>query len=74
MTLQQIADIAARHFTRMADAMIAACIARSIEVGESLKIPEREKTPGGTLSYEDTKTLMFERMMRSNSDTRSFHM
>lgn len=41
LTLQQLADIAARHYTRMADAMIAACIRHANEVDFPLVIPEK---------------------------------
>lgn len=74
MTLQQIADIAARHFTRMADAMIAACVALALETGEALRIPERAKGGGARATYADAEARMFERMVRTNSDTRRFHM
>lgn len=74
MTIQQMADIAARHFTRMADAMIAACVALSLETGEALRIPERAKGKRARATYEDAEARMFERMVRTNSDTRSFHM
>ena len=42
MTIQELAEIAARHHTRMADAMIAACVRHSLETGERLVIPERK--------------------------------
>lgn len=41
LTLQQLADIAARYYTRMADAMIAACIRHANEVDFPLVIPEK---------------------------------
>ena len=41
LTLQQLADIAARYYTRMADAMIAACIRHANEVDYPLVIPEQ---------------------------------
>lgn len=74
MTVQQMADIAARHFTRMADAMIAACVALSLETGEALRIPERVQSGASRIAYEDAEARMFERMVRGNSDTRAFHM
>lgn len=74
MSIQQMADIAARYFTAMADAMIAACIACAIETGEALRIPERKNCPNKAVALEDPEARMFERMVRSNSDTRAFHM
>ena len=41
LTLQQLADIAARYYTRMADAMIASCIRHANEVDFPLVIPEQ---------------------------------
>lgn len=74
MTLQQMADIASRYFTTMADAMIAACVALALETGEALRIPERTSGGGARATYEDAEARMFERMVRTNSDTRRFHM
>ena len=76
MTLQEIADIASRYHTRMADAMVAACVARAIETGEPLAIPERgsarrsviRSTPGGVHGDAD-----WERLQRGNTDTRWCH-
>lgn len=45
MTINELAAIAARHMTRMADAMIAACVARALITGEPLDIPERRLEP-----------------------------
>ena len=41
LKLQHLADIAARYYTRMADAMIAACIRHANEVDFPLVIPEQ---------------------------------
>lgn len=43
MSLSQIASIAARYLTHIADAMIAACIAKAIETGEKLEVPDRRQ-------------------------------
>lgn len=45
MTLQALAEIAARHQTRMADAMLAACAERACRTGEPLDPPERRRRP-----------------------------
>lgn len=73
MTIQQLAEIAARHVTRMADAMIAACIAHALETGEPLDIPERAavRRPAYVSHVEDD--VDWERMVRGNSDTRHLH-
>ncbi len=74
MTVQQLATIAARHVTRMADAMIAACVARALVTGEPLVVPERasERRPAYVgAAYDDEPD--WERMVRENSDTRRMH-
>ena len=74
LTVQQMADIAARHATAMADAMIAACLAWSLRVGEPLTVPRRASMP--TPSYEADATADgtdWERMVRTNTDTRWQH-
>ena len=43
MTIQEYADIAARHSTTMAVAMLAACVERHIRTNEPLIIPERKE-------------------------------
>lgn len=76
MSIQQLAAIAARYFTRMADAMIAACLARHLATGEPLDIPERRESQGRRpayvgSAYDDEPD--WERMVRGNSDTRRMH-
>ena len=76
MTLQEMAEIAARHETRMADAMLLACVERALETGEPLLVPERggaasgkpRKAPG-----DDLADAEWERLQRGNSDTRWCH-
>ncbi|MBQ9005343.1 MAG: hypothetical protein IJ092_03100 [Atopobiaceae bacterium] len=75
MTIQQLADIASRYLTAMAGAMIAACVARSLETGEPLSIPERgRKAPAFRAAYADPTHDEWDRMMRSNSDSLALHM
>lgn len=76
MTIQQLAAIAARYVTRMADAMIAACLARHLETGEPLDIPERrhESRPAYVGQAASNDEPDWERMVRTNSDTRRMHM
>lgn len=74
MTIQELADIAARHFTRMADAMIAACVERAIATGQALLVPERRAQGRASARLEDLTEAEWERMVRGNSDTRRLHM
>lgn len=73
MTIQQLAEIASRHLTRMADAMIAACLARHLETGEPLDIPERRYEPRPAYVRPADPEPDWERMVRGNSDTRHLH-
>ena len=75
MSIQQLAAIAARYITRMADAMIAACVVRHLETGEPLDIPERhvEPRPAYVCRAAATDEPDWERMVRGNSDTRRMH-
>lgn len=72
LSVQQLAEIAARHLTRMADAMVAACVARSLELGEPLEVREPRQRPAfvGTRPEEDVD---WERMVWGNSDSRGQH-
>lgn len=71
LTVQQILEIASRHFTAMADAMVAACIAWSLETGTPLDIPERQGQPTHMAGPADG--VDWERMVRGNSDSRWQH-
>lgn len=75
MTISELARIAARYFTAMADAMIRACVAKAVETGECLEVPERghaghrpEKRPGCEPTDDEWR-----RMCEGNSDTRQNH-
>lgn len=75
MTISELAKIAARHLTRMADAMIAACVARAAETGEEIEIPERRRPrPRGRRPKDEPTEDEWRRMMELNSDTRAQHM
>jgi hypothetical protein len=65
LTLQELLDIARRYATAMADAMIAACVQRAIETGETLTL--RDAPP------DEGRESEWDRMMRSNTDTRWNH-
>lgn len=75
-TLQRMAEIAARYATAMADAMLAACAVRADRTGEPLAVPRRAKTREGNkqqLAPGSDGGLDWERMVRSNRDTRLMH-
>lgn len=66
--ISHLAAIASRYATRMADAMIAACVRRAVETGEHLRIPERAAIPRrGRRPAEDVD---WERMVRGNREVR----
>lgn len=65
MTLQQLANIAARYSTEMAHAMLLACIVKSYATGEPLEIPaqaaarvRRGKRPADEPTDEDWRQLV----------------
>ncbi len=69
-TVTELARIASRYATRMADAMISACVRHALETGEKFDIPERTVAPRrrGKRPHEHVD---YERMVRSNSETRA---
>lgn len=73
LSLQKLVEIAARHFTTMADAMVAACVAKSVETGEVLKIPERPSIPAPR-GKRPTDDVDWEELVTRNSDSRWQHM
>lgn len=74
LSVQQMLDIAFRHATRMADAMVAACVEWSLRAGVVLADPERprpdRRAPRGRLPEEDVD---WRRMVEGNSDSRWTH-
>ena len=71
LTVTELARIASHYATRMADAMIAACVRHALETGEKFDIPEKTVMPRrrrGKRPHEETD---FERMARSNRATRA---
>ena len=75
MTVQEMLDIAGRHFTAMADAMISACVNWAVRNKKPLRIPERdasarrpEKRPADELDDAEWR-----RLVEGNSDTRHQH-
>lgn len=72
LSLQTLIEIAARHFTTMASAMVAACVAKSVDTGEVLKIPERQQA-WGHRGARPTDDVDWESLVRHNSDSRWQH-
>lgn len=72
MSVQQMAAIASRYFTAMADAMISACVAWCLERGEPLDLPLRPSAP----RHEERprEEVDWQAMMERNSDTPLLHM
>ena len=68
LTVTELARIASRYATRMADAMIAACARHALETGEKLDIPERIVAPRRR-GKRPREHVDYERMVRSNSET-----
>lgn len=76
LTLRQIAEIAARHLTAMADAMLAACVEKALATGERLVLPERarpERGGKGEHPVGDLEDDQWRRMVEDNGDTRWQH-
>lgn len=78
MTLNEIAAIASRYLTRMADAMIDACVRRADETGERIAVPKErlERLAAirrGSLPEDDPTDEEWRRMVEGNSDTRWSH-
>ena len=71
-TLQQMLDIAMRHATAMADAMVVACYEKAHELGVRLRAPAaRPDAPAR--GQRPAEKADWERMVRRNSDTRRNH-
>lgn len=78
MTISELARIAARYFTAMADAMIRACVSKAVETGERLELPERKpaKVRGKSFDlaqFDEMSDEEWRRMCEGNSDTRHQH-
>lgn len=69
LTVSDLARIASRHATRMADAMIAACVRHALETGEKFDIPERTVAPRRRGRRPAGRHEDFDRIMRSNRGT-----
>ena len=73
LTLQEIFDIAARYVTPMADAMVQACVQKSVDTGERISAPTRHRPCVRGRAEIDFGDVDWERLMRENSDTRWNH-
>ena len=75
MGISELARIAARYFTAMADAMLHACVVKAVETGESLDVPERGHVQKRGMRPDDNPTDdEWRRMVEGNSDSRWSHM
>lgn len=72
MSLQELLDIACRHFTAMADAMVAACLAKACETGERVDL-RRGAARGAPTGLRPREDVDWERMVAGNADTRQTH-
>lgn len=70
LTVTELARIASHYATRMADAMIAACVRHALETGEKFDIPERIVAPRRRGKRPEER-VDYERMARSNRSTRA---
>lgn len=70
LTVTELARIASHYATRMADAMIAACVRHALETGERFDIPEL-RAAARRRGKMPRERVDFERMVRSNSETRA---
>lgn len=71
MGLQELLDIAARHATTMADAMVAACLTKAVATGEAIDVTRLAGAPSrGERPSED---VPWRRMVERNTDTRLCH-
>lgn len=70
LTVTELARIASHYATRMADAMIAACVRHALETGEKFDIPEKIVAPRRR-GKRPKEQVDYERMARSNSETRA---
>ena len=69
LTVSDLARIASRHATRMADAMIAVCVRHALETGEKLDMPERAAIPRRRGRRPRERKPDYDRIMRTNSET-----
>jgi hypothetical protein len=71
-TLQEILDIAMRHTTALADAMVVACFQRAHELG--LRLVARPRSGRARLAgARPAEDVDWERMVEGNGDTRWNH-
>lgn len=75
MTLQQLANIAARYLTEMAMAMLRACVVKHYATGEALDIPARAaaQVRRGKRPTEEPTDEEWRRMVEGNREVRFLH-
>ena len=72
-TVQQMLEIAMRHATAMADAMIIACFAKANEDGYALILPGVKAAAVAGAGERPAEDVDWARMVAQNSDTRHNH-
>ena len=72
LTVTELARIASHYATRMADAMIAACVRHALETGEKFDIPDRIVAPRrrGKRPTEEPTEEDWRWMVESNREAR----
>jgi len=74
LTIQEMFDIAMRYATAMADAMVAACVAKSVELGVRLEKPRAPRPrPFAASACQPPDDVDWERMVVGNTDTARNH-
>ena len=75
LTVTELARIASHYATRMADAMIAACVRHALETGEKFDIPEKTVMPRrrGRRPKDEPTEREWRDLVERNSDTRGHH-
>lgn len=72
MSLQELLDIACRHLTAMADAMVAACVQKALETGESIRV-QRAHGQWGGIGARPGDGTDWKALVEGNTDTRATH-
>ena len=72
MSLQELLDIAMRHLTSMADAMVSACLTKACATGEHVEL--RARAPGASPRGERPEERVdWQALVEGNTDTRLQH-
>jgi len=79
MTIQELCDIALRHRTEMAVAMVAACVERAYRTGEPLVVVWPDESVQADFrarasSHDEVTEDEWRRLVERNGDTRWHHL